>query len=99
MPDYELSRKADQDLSEIYQYSFETFGEDRADKYFLDLDRCLKGLAENPHKGRAADEIERGVYRYEHARHIIFYVFRPSGIFVARILHQSMDIRRHFGPA
>ena len=37
MPDYELSQKADQDLTEIYLYSFENFGEDRADKYFLDL--------------------------------------------------------------
>lgn len=99
MPDYELSQKADQDLTEIYQYSFETFGEDRADKYFLGLDRCLKTLAENPHRGRSADEIEEGIYRYEHARHTIFYVVRPLGIFVARILHQSMDPKRHFGPA
>ncbi|MDA0692704.1 MAG: type II toxin-antitoxin system RelE/ParE family toxin [Nitrospinae bacterium] len=99
MPDYELSQKADQDLTEIYQYSIETFGEGQADKYFLDLDHCLQTLAENPHQGRPADEIEKGIFRYEHGRHIVFYVVRPPGIFVARILHQSMDIRRHFGPA
>jgi len=97
MATYELSRKADQDLAEIYHYSYETFGEDQADKYFQDLDNCLENLANHPLQGRSADDIEEGIYRYQYTSHVIFYVTSPSGIFVARILYKSMDHKYHFG--
>jgi|TARA_B110000467_G_scaffold122641_1_gene114315 toxin ParE1/3/4 len=97
MAEYELSLKADQDLTGIYHYSFETFREKQADKYLLDFDRCLKNLANQFDKGREANDIEEGIYRYQHASHIIFYVISSSGIFVTRILHQNMDHKQHFG--
>jgi len=57
MAEYELSLKADQDLTGIYHYSFETFGEKQADKYLLDFDRCLKNLANQSSKGREVNDI------------------------------------------
>ena len=95
MAKYELSLKADQELTEIYRYSFETFGEKQADKYFQEFEHCLQNLANHPLQGRPADAIVKGIYRFEHASHTIFYVVRPPGIFIARILHKSMDHPRH----
>ncbi len=96
MASYELSQKADQDLANIYRYSYKTFGENQADKYFQDLERCLESLANHSLQGRMANEIEEGMFRYEYASHTIFYVIRTPGIFVAHILHKSMDHKQHF---
>ncbi len=99
MADYELSVKADQDFTGIYRYSFEAFGETKADDYLLGLEDCLNQLADKPLMGRLADDIEDGLYRYPYARHIVFYVVKSPGIFVARILHRSMDHPQHLGSA
>lgn len=98
MADYVLSNKADTDLTEIYLYSFQTFGEARADTYFLSLRDRLQNLADNPHLGRSAADIRPDLLLYRHARHMIFYVTEESGIFVVRILHDAMDMPRHIDP-
>lgn len=51
MADYVLSNKADSDLTEIYIYSYQAFGEAKADAYFLSLRDCLQALADNPRLG------------------------------------------------
>jgi toxin ParE1/3/4 len=48
MGEYQLSRKADEDLDGIYEYSIRQFGQKVADEYFLSLTDCLIKLAENP---------------------------------------------------
>ena len=48
MADYVLSNAADADLDDIYTYSFEAYGESKADAYFLDLRDCLQRLADTP---------------------------------------------------
>jgi toxin ParE1/3/4 len=95
MAEYVLSNAADADLNDIYTYSYEIYGEDRADTYFLDLRDCLQQLADNPHLGRLARIVRPDLFRHEHDRHIVFYLIEGDGIFVARILHCSMDIERH----
>ncbi len=97
MPDYVLSNKAESDLTEIYVYSFRTFGETKADSYFLGLRDCLQALADNPRMGRAAAYLRPGLYCHRHARHIVFYMTEAAGIFVVRILHDAMDISRNLG--
>jgi len=92
MAGYSLSNQADSDLGEIYRYSHRTFGEARADAYFLSLASCLRTLAETPRLGRDARLKVPGLLRHEHAQHVIFYQIEEAGIFVVRILHRSMDL-------
>ena len=47
MADYTLSNKADADLDAIYVYSFETFGEDKADAYAADVISYLIQIRQN----------------------------------------------------
>ncbi|MCH7936905.1 MAG: type II toxin-antitoxin system RelE/ParE family toxin [Proteobacteria bacterium] len=96
MAEYILSNKADADLGDIYTYSWRTFGEARADTYFLELRDCLEMLAGSPRLGHAADLILPGLRRHTHASHVVFYTIEENAIFVVRVLHRSMDSERHF---
>lgn len=95
MADFVLTRKADEDLTQIYLYSFETFGEVKAEAYVADLIGRLAALSEAPSLGRRIDHLRTGYFRLEHASHTIFYKERLGGILVVRILHAAMDPDRH----
>lgn len=95
MADYELSVKAEQDLTEIYVFSYHKFGEARADAYLIGLEECLSNLANNPLLGRNIDHIRKGYLRYEYISHSIFYQTKRSGIMIVRVLHGSMDTEQH----
>jgi len=95
MPDYILSGKADQDLTEIYIFSHEQFGEARANAYLLSLEERFEVLARQPSLGRRIDQIRKGYFRYEHDSHSIFYKRRRNGILIMRVLHQQMDAVWH----
>jgi len=98
MADYVLSNSADRDLTEIYRYSHQTFGEARADAYFLSLRDCLQMLAENPRLGRPVDYLRSGLLCHRHGRHIVFYMAERRDIFIVRVLHDAMDVPRHVDP-
>ena len=95
MASYERSGRADRDLTEIYRYSFEEFGEAKADAYLLALDDCLTRLASSPEIGRSAHRLRPGDFRFEQASHVVFYVKAENGIRIVRILHARMDPDRH----
>ena len=85
---YRLSRRADQDLFEIFRFGIETFGLLQAEQYQTDLTHCFDLLAQNPRLGRPADIIAPGLRRHEHARHIILYEIETDGVLILTILHQ-----------
>jgi len=95
--DYVLSNKADGDLTDIYLYSYRTFGEAKADEYFLGLSDRLQNLADNPRLGRPV-HFRPDLSCYRHGRHVIFYTIEDSDIFVVRILHDAIDFSRHVDP-
>ena len=54
---YELSPEAEQDLSNIFDYTEKEFGLDQAVQYLKDLDRSFIQLCNNPNIGRERTEI------------------------------------------
>ncbi|MBF0354812.1 MAG: type II toxin-antitoxin system RelE/ParE family toxin [Alphaproteobacteria bacterium] len=95
MGEYVLSNKAADDLDGIYAYSFQAFGEAKADAYYLSLSDCLQNLADSPALGRSVCDLHAGLHCHHHASHLIFYLPEPEGIFVVRVLHDAMDAKRH----
>ncbi len=95
MATVELSRAADDDLTEIYIYSHREFGEARADAYLASLEKCFERLAQFPGMGQSLDHVRAGYFRFPHARHTIFFVRIPGGIRIVRVLHQRVDPERH----
>lgn len=92
---YKLLSKADADLAGIYEYTILNFGLEQARAYLLGLHERFSALAEHPMQGTSAQELAPNLRRFEYQSHIVFYVTKKQGIRIARVLHQSMDIKRH----
>jgi toxin ParE1/3/4 len=92
---YTLKRPAMADLEEIWQYTFERWSREQADKYHGDLVRTFEALADGIRRGREVDYIRVGYRRITTGSHYVFYREASSGIEIMRILHQAMDIESH----
>ncbi len=60
MANYKFSKAAEQDIENILDYSYRSFGEKVAENYFLDLKKCLQTLSENPLIGINSDSLRKG---------------------------------------
>lgn len=92
---YSLSSKAAADLDGIYEYTILNFGLEQARVYLLGLHERFEMLAEQPTHGRKADELAPGLRQLGYQSHIVFYMPKDNGIRIVRVLHQSMDVKRH----
>jgi toxin ParE1/3/4 len=92
---FRIRPKADRDLEDIYEYSYQEFGGARADQYIRDLDAAFHKLADEPSLGSDYSHVRPDLMAYRVVSHVIF--FKPSidGITVLRVLHKSMDYGRH----
>jgi toxin ParE1/3/4 len=95
MTDFVLSPRAQADLDEIWDYSTERWGEDRAERYIRELWRGIELVADEPQRGRSCEDVRTGYYKYQVTSHVLFCRLTPVGIDVVRILHQRMDFQRH----
>ena len=86
---------AEQDLIEIWLYTFHEWGEKQADKYLDDLDAAIKLLAEQPLIARKRTELDPPVRMHHHGHHLIVYMALDDGISIVRVLHDSMDVDGH----
>ena len=68
-----ITLEADQDLSNLYENGFKTWGELQADKYYEALLTHFDVLCENPLLYRSVDEIRKGYRRSVCGKHSIFY--------------------------
>ena len=94
MPKYFLSNKAVDDLSDIWNYTYNIWSESQADKYYNLLIDCCKKISKNPKIGRNYNEIDKNILGYKAGHHIIFYqVIETDEIEVLRILHERMDLK------
>lgn len=95
MVNYRLSLKAKGDLAKITKYTIKNFGRSQATHYRLQLEAFLDRLAENPYIGHTVDQTYEGLRAFPHQGHMIYYLIAPNGPFIVRILHHSMDAKRH----
>lgn len=95
MATFELSQAADRDLTDIYIYSYRTFGPETADAYLASMEDCFRRLAEFPGLGRDIGHMRAGYFRFEHASHTVFFTKTGGGIRIVRVLHERMDPDRH----
>lgn len=84
------SRQAEADVAEILDYSNDRWGEERASAYLTDLVDCFEQIAKMPSLGRTSRLIHPDLRRIERGRHVIFYRPERNGVFIIRVLHQSM---------
>ncbi|AVO44302.1 type II toxin-antitoxin system RelE/ParE family toxin [Phreatobacter cathodiphilus] len=87
-----LTPAAEQDLSDIFDYSADTWGTDRAVAYVRMLQAAIERLLRFPELGRSAEAVGSGLRILMAGSHIVIYRLQPETIVVIRILHQRMDV-------
>ena len=94
MANYILTNKAVEDLSNIWNYSFEVWSESQADKYYyMLLDSCQE-LADEKVFVKKYEDISDNILGFRVGQHIIFYrKLKGNKIEISRILHNRMDLR------
>jgi toxin ParE1/3/4 len=90
VPAYSLARIAESDLKSIIRYTMKTWGKAQTVKYKQGLQARFQLLADNPSMGRSCDSIRPGLRRFEHGKHVIFYISQPEEVLIVRVLHQQM---------
>ncbi len=96
MSNYRLSALAEADLFKIISTTIESWGSAQAKAYAQTIDAALLKLAQYPDFGRERNDIYNGARSFPVEKHIVFYQVSDNGIDVARILHQRMDLSKHF---
>lgn len=90
-----LSPRARADLDDIWDYSAERWGDERAESYLRGLWAGMKIVAGDPRRGRPCDDIRAGYFKYAVGSHVLFYRPVATGVDVIRVLHRRMDFDRH----
>ncbi len=94
MAKFHFTKKAVNDLAEIWNYTVENWSQNQADKYYELLFLSCKELAKNPKLGKEYDIVSKGIMGYKSGEHIIFYsIISKSEIEIIRILHSMMDLK------
>ncbi len=94
MVNYRFTKKAVDDISEIWNYSYYKWSENQADRYYQMLIETCKEIAENPEIGKNYREITANLLGIRAGRHIIFYrKLEEDEVEITRILHEQMDLK------
>lgn len=94
MANYILTNKAVEDLSKIWDYTFETWSVKQADKYYFILLDCCQQLADSKVAGKLYPEISDDILGKMIGQHIVFYrKLKSNRIEITRILHNRMDLK------
>jgi len=95
MAKYHLTNKAVEDLSNIWNYTCETWSEKQADGYYTALLDFCNELAKKPKIGKKYDDVLLNLLGHKFNQHIIFYrLMSDKEIEIVRILHSRMDLKR-----
>lgn len=90
---YILSRKADDDLVQIFDYTVYHWSIRQAKIYTDKIIDAFEEICKKPEKGRNCSELRQGYWSWKTGSHIIFYTinYDEDLIEIMTILHQSMD--------
>ena len=95
MAKYQLTNKAVNDISEIWNYTADNWSEIQADKYYTLLLNTCQDLAAGKIKGKNYPEIDSAISGYIAGQHILFcQSLSDKEILIVRILHVQMDLKK-----
>ena len=89
---YRLTRRAEEDIIDIYRRGMEDFGETQADSYHAMLEKSFERLALFPQMARERRELRPPVRVHPVGAHVILYLIENDrDILIVRIRHQRED--------
>ena len=94
MAEVHFSKKAVQDLADIWNYTLTEWSERQVDKYYSTLIQACQEIATNKKKGKSYENIAENIRGLLIFRHIILFKrISKTEILVVRILHAQMDLK------
>ncbi|MEP6677240.1 MAG: type II toxin-antitoxin system RelE/ParE family toxin [Ferruginibacter sp.] len=94
MSKYVLTNKAVKDLAIIWNYTFDTWPEKQADKYYNDILKHCESLSKNPDQGKKYSTLIQDLRGSKINKHIVFFRKTETNfIEIVRILHEQMDLK------
>ena len=89
---YKLTRKAEDDIVEVYLEGYALFGEAQAEAYHEALGQVFEFLSDNPRAARERTEITPPVRCHPHSTHIIIYLVQDNDdVLILRVRHARED--------
>ena len=95
MSGYVFAPAADDDLVEIYLYTFERWSRDQADLYTARIVETCDRLAAGTLTGKRIPEFSDRYLKAPVGSHFIIFRRDSDLLTIIRILHQRMDIASH----
>jgi toxin ParE1/3/4 len=93
MKGYLISRAAVADLDMIWDYTFENWGQEQADRYIDDIRKACEALGIGARSERPVDDIWPGIFKLAVNAHFLFCRRLEDGrTGIVRILHKRMDV-------
>jgi len=94
MAKFKLTNKAVDDLTRIWNFTFDKWSENQADKYYHMLLEYCNEVACNPEIGKNYSGVTENLLGVKAGRHIIFYrKLEENEVEITRILHEKMDLK------
>lgn len=92
-----LSPQAEEDFTDILQYTLQVWGEIQMMAYRAVLNDGLEFIRTNPKAGSMKEQISQQHRFFVVGEHLIAYRERDNAIEISRILHGRMDIKNQLG--
>lgn len=93
---FEISEKANEDLENIWLYTYENWSLEQADRYYNLILNEIEYISLNFESGKSFEHIRKGYRSSKVKSHLIFYrKSKRNTVEIIRILHQRMDIENH----
>ena len=91
---YKLTTKEVDNLTRIWNYTFDKWSENQADKYYFMLLETFNEVACNPDPGKNYSVVSENLLGFKAGRNIIFYRKNEENqVEITRILHEQMDLK------
>ena len=96
MMKYKITNEAQNDLENIWFYTYENLSIKQADRYYKLLLDEIEYLANNPKVGQDYSHVRKDYLRSNVKSHLILYKInqKENLIEIIRILHQRMDVEK-----
>jgi len=89
-----ISQKAQEDLINIWEYTYKNWSLIQADRYYQIIINCINEVRKQPDLGKNYGFIRNGYRANKVKSHIVFYrLTSEDEIEIIRILHQRMDLK------
>ncbi|MDP1817150.1 MAG: type II toxin-antitoxin system RelE/ParE family toxin [Leadbetterella sp.] len=97
MHNYYISKKALEDLENIWEYTDKQWSRQQANLYLEIIFAAIELISEDPLKNKEYTKLKRKYRASRVKSHVIFYLLTDTRIIeIIRILHKSMDLNDKF---